>query len=97
MPRNVTGTIDALEAAWLVECVHDPADRRAVIARLAPAGEDRVNAATRVNHRNVRQLVERLGEREAATLRHLSLKLIQAVEEAFPGKPPSTPRNKGLG
>jgi DNA-binding MarR family transcriptional regulator len=89
-PRTVTGMIDALEAAGLVERVADPADRRAVIARLTTAGKDRVNSARRVHHRYVRHLVKRLGEGEAATLRHLSLKLIEAVEESFPGKSPAT-------
>src|SRR5437899_3779042 len=79
-PRNVTGLVDGLEALGLAERVPDPADRRALIARLTPAGEARVAVASRVNQRIVRKMGEALTEEERVMLRHACLKLAQAVE-----------------
>src|SRR5439155_14338807 len=79
-PRNVTGLVDGLEALGLVERVADPADRRALIARLTPAGEARVAAAAKVNQRIVRKMGEALTEQERVMLRHACLKLSQALE-----------------
>ena len=78
--RNITGLIDALEAQGLVERVPDPSDRRAVIARLTPEGESRIQNAKRVHQRNVRRVMGVLTEAEKTALRHLSLQLIRATQ-----------------
>src|SRR5437899_13097910 len=79
-PRNVSGLVDGVEALGLAERVPDPADRRALIARLTPAGEARVAAASRVHQRLVRQMGQSLTEEERVALRHACLKLAQVIE-----------------
>jgi DNA-binding MarR family transcriptional regulator len=96
-PRNITGLVDALEAQGLVERVADPQDRRAVIARLTPSGEVRVQAAKKVHQRNLRQLMGALTEDELATLRHLSLKLLRAAGPAREPAQAGSARPAGAG
>jgi DNA-binding MarR family transcriptional regulator len=96
-PRNITGLVDALEAQGLVERVPDPQDRRAVIARLTPAGETRAQAARKVHERNLRQLMNALSDDELATLRHLSLKLLRAAGPSGEPANAGTPRPAGMG
>lgn len=43
-PRNVTGLVDALEAAGLAERQPHPADRRATLVTLTRAGEEATNS-----------------------------------------------------
>ncbi len=78
-PRNVTGLVDALEAQGLVERVPDPSDRRAVIARLTPAGLEKATAAQLINKADLRRVMGSLSPEEKLQLRHLTLKLLAAA------------------
>jgi DNA-binding MarR family transcriptional regulator len=80
-PRNITGLVDNLEAAGLVERVPDPADRRATIVRVTAAGETAAGRARRVHESSLGKLLGILSEEEMLQLRHLGTKLLRAVEE----------------
>jgi DNA-binding MarR family transcriptional regulator len=84
-PRNVTGLVDNLEAAGLVERVPDPADRRATIVRVTAAGETAATRGRRVHEALLGKLMGILSEEEMLQLRHLSTKLLRAVEEVSAG------------
>ena len=80
-PRNVTGLVDGLEAAGLVERVPDPADRRATIVRMTPEGESVAQRGRRVSDTVVKRVLGILSDDEKLQLRHLSLKLLRAIDE----------------
>jgi DNA-binding MarR family transcriptional regulator len=80
-PRNVTGLVDGLEAAGLVERVPDPADRRATIVRMTPEGESVAQRGRRVTDTVVKKVLGILSDEEKLQLRHLSLKLLRAIDE----------------
>jgi DNA-binding MarR family transcriptional regulator len=82
-PRNVTGLVDALEAQGLVERVHDPSDRRAVIARLTPAGEEKAKKGRAIHEVALARVMGTLSAEEKLQLRHLSLKVLAAAEEVL--------------
>ena len=76
-PRNITGLIDHLERDGLVERSPDPEDRRAVRARLTPAGKARLtNIRTEMGAARSKVLAG-FSEDEIDLLRHLCLKLVQ--------------------
>jgi len=78
-PRTVTGLVDNLERAALVRRVADPADRRSVYAEITDQGRDRVNALWREAAGVQATLTHGLKESELIQLRHLCLRLIQAL------------------
>jgi DNA-binding MarR family transcriptional regulator len=82
-PRNVTGLVDALEAQGLAERVPDPRDRRAVIARLTPAGETKIKKGRAIHEVALERVMGSLTEEEKLQLRHLSLKVLAAAEEVL--------------
>jgi DNA-binding MarR family transcriptional regulator len=79
--RNVTGLIDHLERDGLVVRVPDPADRRSVIARLTPRGQERVKAMSGGTFRWQQQLLAGFSPEELTQLRHLCLKLVANMQE----------------
>ncbi|TMD85764.1 MAG: MarR family transcriptional regulator [Chloroflexi bacterium] len=74
-PRTVTGLVDNLERDGLVRRVADPADRRSVHAEIT----DRVNELWREAAGVQATLTHGLKESELIQLRHLCLRLIQAM------------------
>lgn len=78
-PRTTTGVVDGLEAAGLVERVPDPTDRRAVIARLTPEGERRLDAAIALQAQVSVRLLQGFGAEEQEVMRDLCLRLAQAA------------------
>jgi DNA-binding MarR family transcriptional regulator len=78
-PRTTTGVVDGLEAAGLVERVPDPTDRRAVIARLTPEGERRLEAAITLQMQVSERLLAGFDDEERDQLRHLCLRLVEAA------------------
>lgn len=80
-PRNITWLVDALEAQGLVERAPHPTDRRAVIARLTPAGQRQAQAAERIHRRGQESLMGILSREEKLQLRDMSLKLVRATEK----------------
>lgn len=91
-PRNVTGLVDGLEAAGLVERVSDPADRRATIVRITEKGQGVAQRGRRVHETVVSRVMGILTAEEKLQLRHLSTKLLRAVDEAS-----ATDRRKSVG
>ena len=75
-PRNITGLVDNLEKAGLVERVPDASDRRSVHARLTEAGKARIEAIWKPAMERQFPLAEGFTEEELVQLRHLCLKLL---------------------
>jgi DNA-binding MarR family transcriptional regulator len=75
-PRNITGLVDRLEEAGLVERVPDPADRRSIHARLTAPGRDRVDSIRQPALEQQSPLTEGFTKEELVQLRHLALKLL---------------------
>ena len=78
--------MDALEAQGLVERMPDPNDRRAVIARLTPAGLEKAAAAQLINKADLKRVMGSLSPEEKLQLRHLTLKLLAAAAANVPAK-----------
>jgi DNA-binding MarR family transcriptional regulator len=55
-PRSVTDTVDSLERDQLAERVDDPADRRARIVGIAPAGSAALESALATKHQLFEQI-----------------------------------------
>jgi DNA-binding MarR family transcriptional regulator len=75
-PRNITGLVDRLEEAGLVERVPDPGDRRSIHARLTAAGRARIDAIRQPALKQQSPLTEGFTPEELVQLRHLALKLL---------------------
>ena len=75
-PRNITGLVDSLEKAGLVERVPDPKDRRSIQARLTAAGRERIESIRQPALKLPFPLTEGFTEDELVQLRHLALKLV---------------------
>lgn len=78
-PRTVTGLVDNLERDGLVKRVDDPDDRRSVYAEITEQGRERVNALWRESAGIQAAVTRGLTDSELIQLRHLSLRLIQAM------------------
>jgi len=78
-PRTVTGLVDNLERDGLVKRVDDPTDRRSVYAELTDQGRERIDTLWRETAGVQAALTEGLKESELIQLRHLCLRLIQAM------------------
>lgn len=75
-PRNITGLVDGLEEAGLVERVPDPGDRRSIQARLTAAGRARVDSIRQPALKLQSPLTDGFTREELVQLRHLALKLL---------------------
>lgn len=78
-PRTVTGLVDNLERDGLVKRVDDPTDRRSVYAELTDQGRERVESLWRETAGAQVALTRGLTQSELIQLRHLCLRLIQAM------------------
>jgi DNA-binding MarR family transcriptional regulator len=78
-PRTVTGLVDNLERDGLVRRVDDPADRRSVYAELTDQGRERIETLWRETTVAQVALTRDLTNPELIQLRHLCLRLIQAM------------------
>lgn len=78
-PRSVTGLVDNLERDGLVRRVDDPNDRRSVYAEITDRGRERVTALWRETAGVQVALTRGFRESELVQLRHLCLRLIQAM------------------
>src|SRR4029077_1447377 len=78
-PRTVTGLVDNLERDGLVKRVDDPADRRSVYAEITEQGRERVKALWREAAGIQAALTRSFNQSELIQLRHLCLRLIQAM------------------
>lgn len=86
-PRNITGLVDHLERANLVERVADPEDRRSVLARLTPAGLAKVKEVWQEAFTQRRTVTMGLTAEELAQLRHLCFRLVQNMCGAHSSAP----------
>ena len=79
-PRNITGLVDNLERAGLVERAPVSSDRRSIHARLTPAGRARVDSIRQPARKLQFRLTTGFTDDELVQLRHLSLKLLANAE-----------------
>ena len=84
-PRTVTGLVDNLERDGLVKRVDDPGDRRSVHAELTDHGREQVKALWGGATAGQAELTRGFTEAELIQLRHLCLRLIQAMGVADGG------------
>jgi DNA-binding MarR family transcriptional regulator len=75
-PRNITGLVDNLERAGLVERVPDPGDRRSTLARPTAAGSERINSIWKQALSQHLPVTEGFSVAELVELRHLRLGLV---------------------
>jgi DNA-binding MarR family transcriptional regulator len=80
-PRNITGLVDNLEKAGLVERVPVSTDRRSIHARLTPAGRARIDSIRQPARKLQFRVTAGFTDEELVQLRHLSLKLLANVEK----------------
>lgn len=78
-PRTVTGLVDNLERAGLVKRVDDPNDRRSVYTELTDQGRERIETLWRETAGVQVALTQGLTRAELIQLRHLCLRLLQAI------------------
>jgi DNA-binding MarR family transcriptional regulator len=78
-PRSVTGLVDNLERDGLVKRVDDPNDRRSVYAELTELGRQRIETLWRETASVQVAMTQGLTDSELIQLRHLCLRLIQAM------------------
>ncbi len=81
---NVTGITDGLAEEGLVERVADPADRRAWLVRLTPAGRRSFAAMAEEHERWIVESFRELSRREMATMAALLARLkshVRSLEE----------------
>ncbi|WP_033438882.1 MarR family winged helix-turn-helix transcriptional regulator [Saccharothrix sp. NRRL B-16314] len=73
--RNATGLVDTLERDGLVERVPDRNDRRSVLARITPRGEEWLDAFRRPSQLAMAAIFRGFTPAELTQLRHLCLRL----------------------
>jgi DNA-binding MarR family transcriptional regulator len=78
-PRTVTGLVDNLERDGLVKRVDDPTDRRSVYAEITDQGRERIKSLWRETAGIQAALTRDMTESELTQLRHLCLRLTQAM------------------
>jgi len=83
-PRTVTGLVDNLERDGLVRRVDDPDDRRSVYAEVTEQGRERINRLWRETAGAQVALTKSFTDAELVQLRHLCLRLIQAMSAPEP-------------
>jgi DNA-binding MarR family transcriptional regulator len=79
---NITGIVDPLEQAGLVERTAEPADRRAYRVRLTPAGRKAFAEMARAHEEWIVELLAGVSRREHADIYKLLGKLKQVTLEA---------------
>ena len=77
---TVTGLVDTLEHAGLVERLQDSQDRRSVQVRLTPAGEKKVDDMLPDHYRRITGLMAGLTKDERDVLK----KLLEKIENGLP-------------
>ncbi|WP_236054662.1 MarR family winged helix-turn-helix transcriptional regulator [Streptomyces musisoli] len=75
-PRNATGLVDTLEGEGLVRRDPAPGDRRAVVARITPAGSAWLDGFREPTERAMAALFHGFTDTELHQLRHLCLRLV---------------------
>lgn len=68
IPRSATSVVDLLEAGGLVERRPDPADRRAILVALTPAGDGVLRSMQAHRAAGLAQMLDRLSPGEQAEL-----------------------------
>ncbi len=83
-PRTVTGLVDNLERDGFVKRVDAPDDRRSVCAEITEQGREAVKRLWRDSEGGQAALIKGFTEAELIQLRHLCLRLIQAMSAPEP-------------
>ncbi|GLW11764.1 MarR family transcriptional regulator [Microtetraspora sp. NBRC 13810] len=92
--RNVTGLVDTLEREGLARRVPDSRDRRSVLARITPAGQEWLDAFRRPTQAAMAAVFRGFTPDDLTRLRHLCLHLAanqQRLTRYLTQNPPPTP------
>ncbi len=81
-PRNITGLVDRLESAGLVERVPDPSDRRSTQAHLTDPGLAKIRSIWRQALELPIPFVAGFSQEELVQLRHLCLRLVERISQS---------------
>jgi DNA-binding MarR family transcriptional regulator len=79
-PAGMTGRLDRLEAAGLVERRMDPDDRRSFLVRLSAEGRDRIDRAVADHVANEAALLDGLSASQIAAFDDLLRRLLASVD-----------------
>jgi DNA-binding MarR family transcriptional regulator len=79
-PPSVTGVVDRLERAGLVERTGSPSDQRSKLVALTAAGRQLVRRAIAVHEKQVESVLAGLEPNEQAALNHYLVRLGQHLE-----------------
>ncbi len=80
-PGNLTGILDRLEAAGLIQRERDPQDRRGWQLSLTPEGQKLYRKAVPSTRTQVQEMFAGLAPQEIATLHDLASRLLSSLRE----------------
>ena len=86
-PTNVTGIIDRLLERKLITRTGDPDDRRVILLRTTPLGEELVTELRQKRKERMSELFSHLTDKEAAIVAQALKILVKAIEEHYEEPP----------
>jgi DNA-binding MarR family transcriptional regulator len=89
---TISGLVDKVVDQGLASRREDPADRRQVVVALTPAGREFVDRFRELNARQMRELLELLGDQDLAQVRDALAALAAAAGRIANAEGPASPR-----
>jgi len=89
---TISGLVDKVVDQGLASRREDPADRRQVVVALTPAGREFIDRFRELNARQMRELLELLGDQDLARVRDALAALSTAAARIATAEGPASPR-----
>ena len=89
---TISGLVDKVVDQGLASRREDPADRRQVVVALTPAGREFIDRFRELNARQMRELLELLGDQDLARVRDALAALATAAARIANAEGPASPR-----
>ncbi len=89
---TISGLVDKVVDQGLASRHDDPVDRRQVVVALTPAGLDFIDRFRELNARQMRELLELLGDQDLAKVRDALAALATAASRLASASLPASPR-----
>ncbi len=89
---TISGLVDRVVDQGLATRREDPIDRRQVVVGLTPAGRDFIDRFRELNARQMRELLERVGDRDLAIVRDALAALAAAAAQLANSGGSASPR-----
>jgi len=83
---TASGAVDHLVSVGLLSCVDDPANRRQVRVSVTPFGRETLEHMRELNTRQMRALLDTIGDDDLAVVEHA----IRILTDALPATEPTT-------